>query len=121
MSYFLSWVKNLCGVFFVFLTLLASPLCHASDGFYSEMSHAIGGAAMASYITYKYSDSEYRSWIGFGLSTAIGVVAQNYEISKLDINRIYRYLDKFTNENAEGIEDDVVVDDENICEEINCE
>jgi hypothetical protein len=46
---------------------------------------------------------------------------ENYEISKLDINRIYRYLDKFTNENAEGIEDDVVVDDENICEEINCE
>jgi hypothetical protein len=46
---------------------------------------------------------------------------ENYEISKLDINRIYRYLDKFTNENAEGIEDDIVVDDENICEEINCE
>jgi hypothetical protein len=46
---------------------------------------------------------------------------ENYEISKLDINRIYRYLDKFTNENAEGIEDDVVVDDENICDEINCE
>ena len=46
---------------------------------------------------------------------------ENYEISKLDINRIYRYLDKFTNENAEGIEDDVMVDDENICEEINCE
>jgi hypothetical protein len=46
------------------------------------MSHAIGGAAMASFITHKYSDSEYRSWIGFGLSTAIIVVAQNYEISK---------------------------------------
>jgi hypothetical protein len=92
MSYFLSWVKNLCGVFFVFLTLLASPLCHASDGFYSEMSHAIGGAAMASYITYKYSDSEHRSWIGFGLSTAIGVVAQNYEISKSG-NRSSQQLD----------------------------
>ncbi|MEN9719547.1 MAG: hypothetical protein RIT13_252 [Pseudomonadota bacterium] len=82
MTYFLSWVEDLCGVFFVSLTLLTSPLCHASDGFYSEMSHAIGGAAMASFITHKYSDSEYRSWIGFGLSTAIIVVAQNYEISK---------------------------------------
>jgi len=46
---------------------------------------------------------------------------ENYEITKLDINRIYRYLDKFTNENAEGIED-VAIIDENINEEeeINC-
>ena len=116
MSYFLSWVKNLCGAFFVSLTLLASPLCHASDGFYSEMSHAIGGAAMASYITYKYSDSEYRSWIGFGLSTAIGVVAQNYEISKLDINRIYRYLDKYTKENAVDYDINIIDDDDSICD-----
>ena len=25
---------------------------------------------------------------------------ENYEISKLDINRIYRYIDKYTKENA---------------------
>jgi hypothetical protein len=25
---------------------------------------------------------------------------ENYEITKLDINRIYRYLDKYTKENA---------------------
>ena len=25
---------------------------------------------------------------------------KNYEINKLDINRIYRYLDKYTKENA---------------------
>ena len=35
---------------------------------------------------------------------------ENYEISKLDINRIYRYLDKYTKEDAEGIEDIVVSD-----------
>ena len=28
---------------------------------------------------------------------------ENYEISKLDINRIYRYLDKYTKENVEEI------------------
>lgn len=36
---------------------------------------------------------------------------ENYEINKLDINRIYRYLDKFTNENAEDIEEKVVIED----------
>jgi DNA polymerase III delta prime subunit len=30
---------------------------------------------------------------------------ENYEISKLDINRIYRYLDKYTKENAADTED----------------
>jgi len=35
---------------------------------------------------------------------------ENYEISKLDINRIYRYLDKYTKENA--IDDDTSVDDD---------
>lgn len=37
---------------------------------------------------------------------------ENYEISKLDINRIYRYLDKYTKENAITYEDKV--SDENI-------
>ena len=31
---------------------------------------------------------------------------ENYEISKLDINRIYRYLEKYTKENAIDIEND---------------
>jgi len=38
---------------------------------------------------------------------------ENYEITKLDINRIYRYLDKFTKETAADIED--------ICDEISIE
>ena len=33
---------------------------------------------------------------------------ENYEISKLDINRIYRYLDKYTKEDAEDMDDIVV-------------
>ena len=35
---------------------------------------------------------------------------ENYEITKLDINRIYRYLDKYTKEDAEDTEDIVVSD-----------
>jgi len=38
---------------------------------------------------------------------------ENYEITKLDINRIYRYLDKFTKETAADIED--------ICDDISVE
>ena len=30
---------------------------------------------------------------------------ENYEINKLDINRIYRYLDKFIKETAEDLDD----------------
>ena len=37
---------------------------------------------------------------------------ENYEISKLDINRIYRYLDKYTKEDAADTEDIVISDDE---------
>jgi DNA polymerase III delta prime subunit len=36
---------------------------------------------------------------------------ENYEINKLDINRIYRYLEKFTNENAEDTEEKIVAED----------
>jgi hypothetical protein len=46
----------------------------------------------------KYSDNE------------IILLFENYDISKLDINRIYRYLDKYTNENAEEI-DEVIIED----------
>lgn len=47
----------------------------------------------------KYDDTEILS------------LFENYEINKLDINRIYRYLDKFTNENAEDIEEKVIAED----------
>ena len=63
--------------------LISSPPCNASDSFTSEMSHVISGAAIAGYITHRYSDSEYRSWIGFGVSTAVVIAEQNYEISKV--------------------------------------
>ena len=43
---------------------------------------------------------------------------ENYDISKLDINRIYRYLEKYLKENASDIEDkDFDVDDENNIDE----
>jgi len=38
---------------------------------------------------------------------------ENYEITKLDINRIYRYLEKYTKENAAGtVEKEIEADDE---------
>jgi len=38
---------------------------------------------------------------------------ENYEINKLDINRIYRYLEKYTKENANGIiEKEIEIDEE---------
>ena len=44
------------------------------------------------------------------------ILFENYEITKLDINRIYRYLDKYTKENA--ADDDIIVDndDDSICD-----
>ena len=56
------------------------------------MSHVISGAEIAGYITHRYSESEYRSWIGFGVSTAIVIAEQNYEISKVG-NRSSQQLD----------------------------
>ena len=35
---------------------------------------------------------------------------ENYEITKLDINRIYRYLEKYTNENVNE-EDEVIIEE----------
>jgi hypothetical protein len=47
------------------------------------------------------------------------LLLENYEITKLDINRIYRYIDKYTKENAPD-EDEVIIeddfDDETLCE-----
>jgi DNA polymerase III delta prime subunit len=39
-------------------------------------------------------------------------IFENYDIGKLDINRMYRYLDKYTKENAVDIEDDSISIDE---------
>jgi DNA polymerase III delta prime subunit len=44
----------------------------------------------------KYDDSELLS------------LFENYEISKLDINRIYRYLEKYTEEDAESMSDNEI-------------
>jgi hypothetical protein len=41
----------------------------------------------------------------------------NYEISKLDINRIYRYIEKYIKENATGILEKEIEDDDDIDEE----
>jgi hypothetical protein len=41
---------------------------------------------------------------------------ENYEIGKLDINRIYRYIEKYIKENATGTADKEVEEDEE-CEE----
>ena len=49
----------------------------------------------------KYDDNE------------IFALFENYEITKLDINRIYRYLEKYTKENATGtIDKEIEIDDE---------
>jgi hypothetical protein len=48
----------------------------------------------------KYTDAE------------ILALFENDEISKLDINRIYKYLDKYTKENVLEEED---LEEENIC------
>ena len=43
---------------------------------------------------------------------------ENYEINKLDINRIYRYLEKYTKENAPGTtEKEIESEDEEVFEE----
>jgi hypothetical protein len=43
---------------------------------------------------------------------------ENYEISKLDINRIYRYIEKYIKENATGTSEKEIEDDfEDECSE----
>ena len=45
--------------------------------------------------------------------THILSIFENYEITKLDINRIYRYLEKYNKENATGMPDkEIEIDDE---------
>ena len=41
----------------------------------------------------------------------IALMFENYDISKLDINRIYRYLEKYTKEDAAEIEETIIEDD----------
>ena len=55
-----------------------------------------------SHSTIKYNDNE------------ILLLFENYNISKLDINRIYRYLEKYTKENANEIEDEIIDDETEI-------
>jgi DNA polymerase III delta prime subunit len=48
----------------------------------------------------------------------IVTLLENYEIGKLDVNRIYRYIEKYIKENAAGTADkEVEEDDEEECEE----
>ena len=59
-------------------------------------------------LQHKYNDSELIS------------LFENYDITKLDINRIYRYLDKYTKENALDIDDveiDTYEENMNFCDE----
>jgi hypothetical protein len=44
-------------------------------------------------------------------TSEINMLFENYEITKLDINRIYRYLEKYTKENADDVEDDILESD----------
>jgi hypothetical protein len=44
--------------------------------------------------------------------TEIALLFENYDISKLDINRIYRYLEKYTKENASETEEIIIEDDD---------
>ena len=52
--------------------------------------------------------------------TQLLLLFENYEITKLDINRIYRYLDKYTKENADDDivcnDDDTDIDIDSICD-----
>jgi hypothetical protein len=47
--------------------------------------------------------------------TEMTLLFENYEITKLDVNRIYRYIDKYTKENAADIED--IVDEKSDIDE----
>lgn len=45
-------------------------------------------------------------------SVEMSMLFENYEISKLDINRIYRYLEKYTKENTDEIETESDIENE---------
>jgi DNA polymerase III delta prime subunit len=52
--------------------------------------------------------------------TEISGFLENYEISKLDINRIYRYLEKYTKEDAEDFPDDAIIEDDQCSVQNEC-
>jgi hypothetical protein len=75
---------------YIFIQNLCQQLCMDRKdlfAFFLEIKH--------------YSDTEF------------ALMFENYEISKLDINRIYRYLDKYTKE-TDADEDEVVDDDASV-------
>ncbi|MCB1864028.1 MAG: hypothetical protein KDG50_01245 [Chromatiales bacterium] len=61
------------------IAAVAEPV-QAYDGWSSELSHAGGGALLAGGITYIADQYEVsrknRAWIGFGLSSALGVIGE---------------------------------------------
>ncbi|MEG0007205.1 hypothetical protein ACW5XF_03730 [Aeromonas lusitana] len=65
----------------VMLSLLTAS-AGANDSFNSELSHFAGGAAMGAGFTAiadHYGYREHRGWIGFGVSTGIGIAAELVE------------------------------------------
>ncbi|MCG9695555.1 hypothetical protein [Shewanella sp. Isolate11] len=68
----------------VLLSGLCSPVM-ADNGVYSETSHAIGGALIAGTVTWgtdKFFPEQDRFWMGFGVSSAFGVLIQYHEYDK---------------------------------------
>ena len=53
--------------------------------------------------------------------TDIYSIFEDLEISKLDINRIFRFLDKYMNENAANLTETFILDDFKIEEDVNSE
>lgn len=66
---------------FVVLLLGLLKNAYGYDGITSEVSHAAGGAVIAGAVVKVVDDSPNRAWIGFGVSTAVGILAQAYEMS----------------------------------------
>jgi len=56
----------------------------------------------------KYNDNEITSLL------------ENYEITKLDINRIYRYLEKYTKEDAADFPDDAIIEEDSLFMQNEC-
>ena len=46
-------------------------------------------------------------------------ILENYEISKLDINRIYRYIEKYIKENAAGTTDSEIIEYDEVNDNIS--
>ena len=62
-----------------FVLVLMALGAEANDSVNSELSHVIGGAAMGAGFTAiadHYGYRENRAWIGFGISTGIGIVGE---------------------------------------------